>query len=253
MKKFLILLIISVLLLSCIVTSSAYNLFDDVAESFIATDTRLYLTEETKAGDIEYFGERITLKDKNGNWLSADDYVTSGTELFYFGKDFWYTIILVGDADCNGKITAADARIALRISAGLYNTSENSDKYGSADANFNGRMEAADAREVLRKAAGLSNFELFKDVAEEHRFSLESEVPSDRDSYLVSVYIKEAYKDEPEWLNPEYYGDNVSSVKRLMDNQYVLYLKDASYEKAVALYSELVKKDSVIIGLYDVD
>lgn len=60
---------------------------------------------------------------------------------------------LIGDIDGNGKITAADARLALRIAAGLETVSPQ--VYVLADINRDGRVTAADARTILRTAAGL--------------------------------------------------------------------------------------------------
>lgn len=64
-----------------------------------------------------------------------------------------------GDVNADGKITAADARIILRISAKL----ENKDTYNAAqqkaaDFNNDGQINAADARYTLRKSARLDPF-----------------------------------------------------------------------------------------------
>ncbi len=63
---------------------------------------------------------------------------------------------MMGDANGNGKVTAADARVVLRVAAkidpadsiSLYNT----------DADGNGKITASDARLILRFAANLSEF-----------------------------------------------------------------------------------------------
>ncbi|MBQ3537363.1 MAG: amidase domain-containing protein [Clostridia bacterium] len=60
-----------------------------------------------------------------------------------------------GDVDGNGKITAADARIALRCSVGLESLSEAELK--AADADKNGKITAADARLILRASVGLES------------------------------------------------------------------------------------------------
>ncbi len=248
MKKFLILSIVCVLLSSCIVTSSAYNVLDDISDSFINTDSRLFLTEETKAGEIVYFGERITLQDKDGNWLSADDYVPSGAKLFYFNTDFWFsTVVLVGDADCNGKITAADARTALRISAGL-DSCENSDKYGATDANFDGRLKAADAREVLRKVAGLSNYEIFIENSKKHILSFEITKPSNDKDYCVDFIVHPDYVNNPQWLDVSFYGGLVKDVEIYDGFVYTLILNEPTYENAYKLYKMMVAMNSVIMA-----
>ena len=58
-----------------------------------------------------------------------------------------------GDVDGNGKITAADARLALRISAKLEKATEYQTRI--ADMDKNNKITAADARKILRISAGL--------------------------------------------------------------------------------------------------
>ena len=59
--------------------------------------------------------------------------------------------ILLGDVNKDGKITAMDARLALRIAAKI----DTPDDYQSVAANYNkdDKITAADARLILRKAA----------------------------------------------------------------------------------------------------
>lgn len=59
-----------------------------------------------------------------------------------------------GDVNCDGSISAADARIALRYSVGLETLSE--DQIKLADYDVNGSVAAADARCILRISVGLS-------------------------------------------------------------------------------------------------
>ena len=61
-----------------------------------------------------------------------------------------------GDSNCDGKLTAADARYALRCSAGL-DTVDELFKY-AVDVNEDGRITAADARQILRVVAQLDTF-----------------------------------------------------------------------------------------------
>lgn len=63
---------------------------------------------------------------------------------------------MMGDANKNGKVTAADARIVLRVAAKI-------DPVGSidlceTDADGNAKITASDARLILRVAANLSEF-----------------------------------------------------------------------------------------------
>ena len=58
-----------------------------------------------------------------------------------------------GDADLNGKVNAADARLALRKSAKLENLS--SEQFRNADVNGDSIVSATDARLILRFSAGI--------------------------------------------------------------------------------------------------
>lgn len=67
--------------------------------------------------------------------------------------DFYGKLLRHGDADGDLAVTAADARLALRVSAGL-------DEIGvtqaeCADTDWDGRITASDARTILRCSAGL--------------------------------------------------------------------------------------------------
>ncbi len=60
-----------------------------------------------------------------------------------------------GDINGDGKINAADARLALRKSANLQTLSDI--EFTAADYNSDGKVTAADARLILRKSAGLAD------------------------------------------------------------------------------------------------
>ena len=57
-----------------------------------------------------------------------------------------------GDVDGDGKVSAADARLALRMSVSL----EKVDM--KADVDKDGKISASDARLILRKSVGLEKF-----------------------------------------------------------------------------------------------
>ncbi len=63
---------------------------------------------------------------------------------------------VLGDVNSDGNVNAADARLALRISAELEAPTDIQLK--AADADLNGKVTAADARMILRKSAGLEDF-----------------------------------------------------------------------------------------------
>ena len=87
--------------------------------------------------------------------ITGDANPVSGDAVYSFvqGALALYDDILMGDLDKDGKVTASDARVALRISAQLVNGT----KYQktAADMNSDGKVTAVDARKILRIAAQL--------------------------------------------------------------------------------------------------
>lgn len=67
-----------------------------------------------------------------------------------------------GDVDEDGKITTADARLALRRSVNLEDYKEGSPKFLACDVDFDGKVTAADARLILRASVGLEDPSLWK-------------------------------------------------------------------------------------------
>ena len=63
----------------------------------------------------------------------------------------------IGDIDGDGKVTAGDARTALRVAVGLEGIRE--DLWVIADVDFDDQITAADARLILRAAVGLEDRE----------------------------------------------------------------------------------------------
>ncbi|MBQ7688655.1 MAG: dockerin type I repeat-containing protein, partial [Clostridia bacterium] len=64
-----------------------------------------------------------------------------------------------GDVDGNGKIEAADARLALRQAVGLETYAPGSREFLACDADGDGSVKAADARLILRAAVGLESLD----------------------------------------------------------------------------------------------
>ena len=60
-----------------------------------------------------------------------------------------------GDTDLDGRISAEDARLALRRAVELETFAETSLSYRAADVDCSGTVTAADARLILRAAVGL--------------------------------------------------------------------------------------------------
>lgn len=68
-------------------------------------------------------------------------------------EDTTQTYRIKGDVNLNGKVTAADARLALRKSAKLESLSE--EQFSNADINGDKLVTSTDARMILRYAAGI--------------------------------------------------------------------------------------------------
>lgn len=66
-------------------------------------------------------------------------------------------VVLLGDVDMNGTVTASDARTVLRVSAQLEEADENI--FPVADADKDGRITSSDARKILRIASKLDKNE----------------------------------------------------------------------------------------------
>lgn len=65
--------------------------------------------------------------------------------------------VMIGDIDIDGKITATDARLALRSAVGLEKLSER--EIYIADVDKNGSVTSADARLILRASVGLEKLQ----------------------------------------------------------------------------------------------
>ena len=109
-----------------------------------------------------------------------------------------------GDVDDDGKVTAADARLALHAAVGITPLAPDSSAFLAADVNETGDLTAADARLILRAAIRLDDpatfpaphDDLFRYPADEPAdvsaaFSLEAEDEGD-DRIAVYVYLDNA-------------------------------------------------------------
>ena len=105
------------------------------------------------------------VQNSKGKWvLDTVGGAITPEQAFYVDEDFTNVIksadlpfenlpFLKGDVDGDGKVTAADARKALRASAKLEELTE--EERAVADINGDGKVTAADAREILKESAGV--------------------------------------------------------------------------------------------------
>lgn len=250
MKKVLSIILFLVFLFCLAQPAFAYDIDADLKESFIRSSS-LYLTKETKAGEIKYFGDRIAITRKDGTALKADDYIRTGDRLSYFGILDNYIITVMGDVTCDGHITSADARLVLRMSAGLYfnvEYSEIPETYDAFDTNNSGLIEASDARDILRAAAKIDDLSCFEDAVKKQTESAE---PADYDDKLVIVCMNPDYVNNEAAYTPEFYGDLVGKVEIMYqyapDHVWLyLYLKEPSKENVDILYEQCKQNDAII-------
>ncbi len=66
-------------------------------------------------------------------------------------------LFLLGDVDLDGRITAADARLALRRAVNLEDYATGSVEFRAADVDFDNNITASDARSILRAAVNLED------------------------------------------------------------------------------------------------
>lgn len=107
---------------------------------------------------LQFITEGLKLVDKDGNNVQNDSILTSGMQVVLSFEGFDYAfipVIIKGDVDGDGKIAAADARVALRASVGLESLSDWQTK--AANVENNEKIDAAAARLILRASVGLEN------------------------------------------------------------------------------------------------
>ncbi len=100
--------------------------------------------------------ENAVIKNAYGKVLSSDDKITTNSRIVTLYKGWEVdslSVCVKYDIDCDGEVTAADARLALRHSAQLETLSGVA--YSAADVDGVQGITASDARLILRKAAKL--------------------------------------------------------------------------------------------------
>ena len=129
------------------------------AESVKELDGSVYtLPEQQAEALLALIGEGASLLNADGSAAAADSKVGSGMVLVK-ADGTEETVIVKGDNDGDGKITAADARNALRAAVGL--DSPNEWQTNASLVGENDKITAAEARLILRAAVGLETLKLY--------------------------------------------------------------------------------------------
>lgn len=163
MKKFTIITLTFVLAVMSILPAfaSAGADFDIPDDQLIYNDLfGIYVLDKmTRVSEIlEKFDSSDYVTDRNRNKLNPDSYVPNGAlcvEIRNENAVINTYICFMQDVNCDAKITAADARLALRHSARLEKLDDI--QFKAADVNEDGKVTAADARLILRKPIGPVN------------------------------------------------------------------------------------------------
>lgn len=162
MKKYSCLLIFVLLFLTCTINVSAvYPVYYYIPDNYVYFDKEIYAENNS-----EYI---FKADDK----VIESGIVYTGCIAVSLDTGIQSRVVISGDVNCDGKVTAADARKALRVSASLDSlppeqlfTGSSADSiHGTgymanisavaADFNRSGDISAADARLILRNAANL--------------------------------------------------------------------------------------------------
>ena len=144
------------------VETKEYDLYRVQVGAFTIEDNAHNFSEDLKRkgfdafvvkGDDKYFRVQVGAFSIKAN---AEAYVLSlkaaEFDAFIIGVDKEGKLLL-GDIDGDGKITAADARLALRASVGTEELT--AEEFKRADMDGDGKITAADARTILRKSVEL--------------------------------------------------------------------------------------------------
>ena len=118
-------------------------------------DKSQIIVGDGKASDMLEQLENVdgaTIKDGKGDELAADALPGTGATLTTADGKV-YTVIVRGDIDGNGRVTAGDARTVLRASAKLENLSDA--QFAAANIAKREKLTAGDARKILRYSARL--------------------------------------------------------------------------------------------------
>ncbi len=128
----------------------------------LGEDAVLVLSDASVGEIIKNTKGNVSVTDKDGKAVSEKDSVASGMTVTLkdaSGKVIdEKTIVVPGDNNGDGKITAADARSALRASVSLDKLNTWQTSASNVDKTAENKITAADARFILRASVGLEKF-----------------------------------------------------------------------------------------------
>lgn len=96
------------------------------------------------------------LPDENDNGVAPERAIFTGARL-RLSDNTDCTVVVLGDVDCDGLVTASDARLALRASVRLENFPTDSVQYKASNVSSEDPVSAGDARSILRVSVKLDD------------------------------------------------------------------------------------------------
>ncbi len=129
-------------------------------KSFGLGDDMFIVIPGAKVSDLtSTLGAAVVITDKDGNTVSKDSIIRSGIKItlkFKNGKIAdERTVVVPGDNDGDGAISANDARTALRAAVGLDNLNFWQKAASDVSEPEKNQITSSDARDILRAAVGL--------------------------------------------------------------------------------------------------
>ena len=132
-----------------------------------------YEKTATVGADGSYLFRGVPVGSYTLSFAGSDEFNAAEAKVEVTSFDPWVNLTLVnktaaytpGDVDGDGKISSADARLALRRSVNLETFPEGSAQYLACDADGDGKVSSADARLILRASVGLEDASQWKRAA----------------------------------------------------------------------------------------
>lgn len=133
--------------------------FKDNTGITVDNESKVIIISKTlNAGDIKanIASGSWMVADAQGNALADDKAVATGSIIKAEKADITYLVIILGDVNSDGKVTASDARLTLRVASKMDSADETFLLAGNCDGKAN--ITASDARLILRVGAKLQTF-----------------------------------------------------------------------------------------------
>ncbi len=171
----------------------------------------------------------------DGNKLSAADELRSGNEII-FSDGRKITAVYLGDINADGKISAQDARIALRSSVELEELNEW--QLVAANTDFEKTVTAKDARKILRASVELEySSDWFSSLSSSmitELTSLYSVSSLSDDGTVLGEFIKKSVENFESVIDLSSFNADINSMQSIIE-EYIYYVPSFFYVDKVLL------------------